>query len=130
MVRYICVTHFDLDLFDIASNTYESLIFYSGLGGFRFIVNELLDTLSLKMDANPGGGAANPNPDTVPNNNQPYSVLAVPDPTGVADGPFNPDKSSQPYASYLADHLDGIRKLNGGGQSPALTSFATARDKA
>jgi len=159
IVRYICVTHFYIDLFDIISNTYESFIFYSGLGGFRFIIRELLDTLFLKMNANPnpgggaanpnpgggaanpnpGGGAANPNPGGGAANPNPgggagsswvnHRDLPVPDPTGIANRPFNRNDTSQPYAEYLANRLDLIRVRNGGRQSPAFNGYLTAKDR-
>jgi hypothetical protein len=61
MIRYLVLNYSSMDLFDILTNSYEGLIFYSGLGGLRYTIRGLLDSITFKMDANPGGGAANPN---------------------------------------------------------------------
>jgi uncharacterized membrane protein len=61
MIRYLVLNNSSMDLFDIVTNSYEGLIFYSGLAGFRYTIRGLLDSITFKMDANPGGGAANPN---------------------------------------------------------------------
>jgi len=52
------------------------------------------------------------------------------DPNGLSINPFDPNRSSQPYASNLAQQLDNIKNLNGGQASPADNTFLTAQDQA
>jgi len=53
----------------------------------------------------------------------------VPDPGFVSSQPLNRLLSSQPYASCLADKLDGIRSLHGGMDSPGYNSNIIPRDQ-
>jgi hypothetical protein len=61
--------------------------------------------------------------------------LAVPDPHGTRLTPFvnpNPNlphRSYQPYATYLANHLDNIRNLNGGKACPIYNNHIGNEDK-
>ena len=68
-VRLILMKYGFIDLFDIVSNTYESLIFYTGLGGLRFIIREIMESnLIAKMSAPgpPGAPGQAPQPIVAP----------------------------------------------------------------
>lgn len=62
IVRIMVLKWASMDLFDVLSHSYESLIFYSGLSGFLYAIREILDRVTLKMDANPNGNPGNNNP--------------------------------------------------------------------
>lgn len=150
IIRYLFVLYVSLDLFDIVDNTYESLIFYCGLGGLRFAVIEYLNNINLTMNANPGvptnpgagnqanpgaGNQANPgggnqaNPGAGNPINPGVNVNNITDPTGVGLQPFNPARTSQPYAGNFANRLDTIRGLNGGRASPAYNTHLANGDR-
>lgn len=42
---------------------------------------------------------------------------------------YDRESTSQPYASYLANHLDAVRKFNGGGQFPPPFMYVTDKDQ-
>jgi len=79
---------------------------------------------------NQGGGAQG----NQGGNIHPY-VQPVNDTGGIRNFPYlnpstgRPYPTYQPYATQLANHLDGIRHLNGGSDSPAYNSYVNPMDK-